>query len=235
MEVWLMNAIKVDRQTLALERALLYPDHHDEPAPATPGLTIALSRQVGTPVDDEAAELGQRLGWAVHNADILERIARELGISTAALAKFDERRRSWLVECLESFSVGAGIGESVYVRRLVRTLRELAAKGDCVIIGRGAAHLLPAETTLTVRLIGEREDRITMLAHRLGIDRAQAARTIDEVESERARFIKEYFNHDPRDMAHYDLVLNTSHLSIAQCAGLIVEAVHQREEMKRPL
>ena len=50
-------------------------------------------------------------------------------------------------------SATAGPAASGYVHRLIQTLLSLAAKGECVILGRGAAQALPPQTTLRVRLV----------------------------------------------------------------------------------
>jgi hypothetical protein len=48
---------------------------------------------------------------------------------------------------------------AAYVHHLSQAILSLGAHGRCVIIGRGAAQILPAQTTLRVRLIGPRERR----------------------------------------------------------------------------
>ena len=227
-----MSMVNLDRQAQALKGTFVYEgERHGKDETPSGGwpLCVALSAEVGTPAIDVAHEVGHRLGWPVHDGDILKRVADDLGINVATLDSFDERRRSWLLECLESLSSRPIIGEYVIVRGLVRQLRILAAAGHCVIVGRGAAQLLPVDSTLRVRLVGTREDRVEDVVHRYGVHREQAARMLDELEAERARFIRDHLNHDPRDINAYDLVVNTSHFPPAECAGLIIEGIHQRE------
>lgn len=232
-----MSMINLDRQARALEEAYLYPEQRRSRgeramAVADRPMTIALSRQPGTPADEIASEVSRQLGWPVHDRDILERIAHELGMPASAVERFDERRQSWLLECIEALSSGRGVAESVYVRHLLGVLRELSDAGNCVIVGRGAAYVLPGDSTVSVRLVGAREDRVRRMAERLGIDSYQASRLVDQVESERIRFARDYFNREPRDLSNYDLVLNTSHLDPVKCGGLIVEAVHLRQQAR---
>jgi hypothetical protein len=223
-----MSMVMLDRQAKALERAFRYETEHAEGSSLPWPTCVALSREAGTPCAAVAAEVGRMLGWQVHDEDILSHVAHDLGINVRALEGYDERRRSWLVECLESFSSRGTIGECVYVRQLVRVLRSFAAQGHCVIVGRGAAQFLPHDSTLRVLLVGALKDRCALIAERLGVDHAHAARILDEIESERDGFIKEHFNRDPRDASNYDLVLNTSNLSPADCAAVIIEAIHHR-------
>lgn len=221
--------VTLDRQARALEAAFAYRDHHSQTGQSGWPLCVALSGQVGTPAEAVAEEVGRGLGWPVHDDDILESVAEDLGIHVATLESFGERRRSWLLECLEALSSRPSVGEYVYVRRLVRQLRAFAAEGHCVIVGRGSAQVLPGESTFRVRLIGTRDDRREGLVQRSGLSRERALTMLDELEAERAAFIQEHFHHDPREVDDYDLIVNTSHLHPAECAALIIEGVRQRE------
>ena len=125
--------------------------------------TIAIARDTGAPATAVAREVGRRLGWQVYDHELLERIAEEHGLRVSLLESLDERRQSWLVECLEGFAQKAHVGESGYVRHLTQTILSLGAHGCCVIVGRGAAHLLPPETTLRVRLVQSLEDRVAAI------------------------------------------------------------------------
>jgi cytidylate kinase len=191
---------------------------------AAPAITIALTREAGCPGTSVAREVATRLGWPVYDHELLERIAEEMGLRVSLLESVDERRRSWLLESVEALSTAPNISEAAYVRRLAETLLSLGAHGACVIVGRGAAQILPVETTLRVRLVGLLEDRIAATGRRLGISRNEAARHVEETDRQRVAFIKAHFLNDPTDPRQYDLLLNTSRWSIAHCAELIIEA-----------
>jgi cytidylate kinase len=201
--------------------------------------TIALSREAGVPGTTIAREVGGRLGWTVYDHELLERIAAALGVRTQLLESMDMKRVSWLRECVEAFASVRAVSESAYVRHLIETVFSLAEHGECILVGRGTAQILAnAATTLRVRLIAAREDRISTTAQRLGMTRGEAARHIDRVEQERIRFVKDHFLKDPTDPQNYDLVLNCSRFSPFACADLIVESVHRlrsRLEAERAL
>jgi cytidylate kinase len=199
--------------------------HKEAGLATTARSTIAIAREAGAPGTSVAREVGARLGWLVYDHELLERIAQEMGLRANLLASIDERRVSWLEEAVEQFAAVPIIGENSYVRRLIETILSLGTHGDCVIVGRGAPHILPAETTLRVRLVGLREDRIAATSRRLGISAEQAARWVEETDRERKAFIREHFRHDPDDARRYDLILNTSRWSIPECAELIIEAL----------
>ena len=191
-----------------------------------PAFTIAIAREVGASGSSVAAELGRRLlGWQVYDHELLERIAAEHGLRVSLLESLDERRQSWLVECMEAFSQQAHVGESGYVRHLTQTILSLGAHGNCVIVGRGAGHLLPRATTLRVRLIGDLTDRVAAAMRQRGLSRHDAAAWVEKADRDRVAFIKDHFHRDPTDPHHYDLILNSSRWSMMECADLILDGL----------
>jgi cytidylate kinase len=191
--------------------------------------SIALTREAGTPGTSVAREVGARLGWQVYDHELLERISQESGLRLSLLESIDERQKNWLTESFEAFGAVPAVSESTYVRHLVQAVLSLGALGHCVIVGRGAAFILPGDRTLRVRLVGELQDRIEGAARRQGLTRQAAARWVEEKERERTRFVRDHFLKDSADPNHYDLVLNTSRWSVADCADVIVEAVRRVE------
>jgi hypothetical protein len=200
----------------------------DESRRTVDRFTIALSREVGTPALEVAAEVAARLSWPVYDHELPACIAHELNMPVRVVEEIDERRQSWLLECLESFVSTPHLSESRYVRCLVAVIHALGARGRGVIVGHGAAYILPPQSTLRVHLVGDREDRIAAFGRRLRLDHGTAARQVDEINDERNRFIREHFHADPAMADHYDLVLNTSQWSPADCADFIVQALDHK-------
>jgi cytidylate kinase len=193
---------------------------------APQAFTIALSREVGGRGTSVARAVGARLGWPVYDHELLEQIAQEMGLRTNLLESVDERHISWLEECVAQLAAVPAVSENAFVRHLVQTIFSLGAHGECVIVGRGAPQILPAATTLRVRLVAAREHRIAVISHERHLARQEAERYIDSTERERVRFIRDHFGKDPTDPQNYDLVLNTSRFLVEECAQLIVAALH---------
>jgi cytidylate kinase len=193
---------------------------------ATSLFTITLSRETGTGGTEIAQEVGTRLGWPVYDHKLLERIAQDAGVRASLLESVDEHRGTWLKEAFEGLFGAPYISEPAYVHHLVKTVLALGAHGECVIVGRGAAFILPAASTLRVRLIAPSWHRVATLSQRQGIDRAEASEKVLALDKERTGFVRDYFQHDSRNPHYYDLVLNTARFSVAECAELIVEGLH---------
>jgi cytidylate kinase len=202
----------------------------EKAAPAAP--TIALSREAGTPGTTIARELGARLGWPVYDHELVEQIARQMGVHQCVLDDLDERHQNWLLQCLEAFR-STPISECAYSRRLRETILSLAARGRCVIVGRGAPCLLPHQTTLRVRLSGALDDRIARVSRQQNISREAAAKWITATDRARLEFVRTHFFSDAADERNYDWMLNTSHWPVPRCVDLIVDALSKAEERFR--
>lgn len=196
---------------------------------AHPAPTIALSREAGVPGTTIARELGATLHWPVYDHELVEQVARQMGVDEHLLDDVDECRKSWLLQCLEAFG-SARVSECGYTRRLRETILSLAAKGQCVIVGRGAPCFLPPETTLRVRLTGSLDDRIARTCQQREVSRDEAARWIAATDRERQEFVRTHFFADVADERNYDLVLNTSNWTIHRCVDLIIEALSKVED-----
>jgi cytidylate kinase len=222
------------RQAEAVVRAGGYRRGAEGPRPGRdPRLprpfTVALSREVGAGGTRVANAVGERLRWPVYDQELLVKIAQEMNLRLPLVQSVDERHMSWLEEVMEGWSSAPAISESGFVRHLVETVLALASHGECLIVGRGAAQLLPAATTLRVRLVADLNDRVEFIRRDRNLSREEAARYVAETERERVRFIKGHFGQDPADPHGYDLVLNTSRYPVDDCAELIVAGLRRLE------
>jgi cytidylate kinase len=194
--------------------------------------TVALSREAGTQGTSVAQEVGKLLSWPVYDHELLEQIAQDMGLRTSLLESVDERQQSWLLETAKSFLTAPARGdwrslvtESAFVHYLIKTVLALGIHGNCVIVGRGASFILPAATTVRVRLVGPVRERIAALSRTLGISEAEAAVRVRTMDRERTDFVQDHFFKDPADPSNYDIFLNASRLSVIQCAELIAETL----------
>jgi cytidylate kinase len=187
-----------------------------------------MTREAGTAGTAIAQEAARQLGWQAYDRELLELVAREKGIKLSLLESIDEQARSQLHTFAESFGGSPAITEYGYFRDVTETILLLGAHGRCVIVGRGAAFLLQRETTLRVRLVGERPERVRAVAETRGLSAADAERWVEETDQHRRRFNQRHFGVDGTNPTHYDLVLNAFRWTVEEAAGLIVEAARRR-------
>lgn len=234
----------IDSMQDHLPESLVRAIHHSEarrgaqggsspPAATPPTMSVALSREAGAGAGEVAAELQRRLGWEVYDNKLLERIAGAMKVRVGLLESVDERHVHWLQEMMQMLSAGRSATESSYVAHLTETLLALAAHGRSIIVGRGAALILPGSSTLRVRLVAPLEYRIRQLGRKQGLSREAARRFVEMTDRERTKFLKDHFHKDAAAADNYDLILNTARLSPPACAELIIAALDRLQTAKR--
>jgi cytidylate kinase len=73
-----------------------------------------------------------------------------------------------------------------------------------------------------VKLVAPRPYRIRAAADRLAVDLQQAAATVDDSDSARDRYHRQYYRRDWNDPLLYHMVLNTEALGLDGATALIV-------------
>ena len=111
--------------------------------------------------------------------------------------------------------------------------RKYSVSGEVILLGRGAGCVLPARSTLNVRLIAPLADRITYMSQWLRLTEDEAAQQVQQRDARRAEFLATHFHSKPTDLYQYDLVLNSSRLGEERCAQVIIEAARVKQAAMR--
>jgi len=193
------------------------------------GVNVAISRTAGAGGIEIARLVAERSGYRLYDHELLTTIANNEGLPEPLLEAVDERYVGVVEAMMMSFTSHEG-RDGGYPRYLRRTFAILARKGHCVIVGRGAAHLMPATNTIRVRLIAHREDRVVRVEKMLNVSKREAEAWVDRTDRQRAEFVRNYFQRDIENPLAYDLLLNSSHFSSEECAEIIVNAAWIREK-----
>jgi cytidylate kinase len=182
----------------------------------------ALAEVLGVPFVDRAIPVA-----------VAERLAVPLD---DALAR-DESQGSRLDRLLRDFApavqVYAGGGamiptafeEQGYREATEHVIREHAARGEGVLLGRAAAVvLLDDPRVLRVRLDGPVEARLAHAMAAEGIDRKTAKRRMKETDGARDAYIQHFYRRDSHDPTLYHLMLDATAFSQDACVELIAMA-----------
>jgi len=204
--------------------------HHEVPGKLQSPLTIAISREAGTGGEAVAKRVAESLGWPCYDRELVDKIAEDSGVRADLLEKLDEKRPNWVSECLQGFSDGKQMSGAGYAKRLRDVLLALYFHGDCVILGRGAAQILPHPNTLRVCLIAPRLHRVKQATGRLGVSEEADAK-VAEADRHRVDFVKNYFHKDPTELREYDLIVDTSRFDEDCLADILVAAAKARQQL----
>lgn len=227
---------------LLFERAdgYLYSQFRAAPAPAVTRVAcpfITLSREAGSGGSSLARILARRLNassprhvlWRIYDENLITRMLEANHLSRYVARYLPEDR---MPEPHATIGELAGLHPNLWelVQRTNTALRELAQRGHAIIVGRGANFAAAGlENGVHVRLIGSAEHRAQFLASQYNIPEAQARKLNDRCEARRRRYVTATFGADVADPYAYDLVVNTSRLSLSQAADIIIGQVRSIE------
>ena len=199
-----------------------------EPAGLPAALTITISRETGARGSTIAQQAGAKLGWLAYPQDLLEFVTQDAAARQEVLQSLPPGAAAWAEEQLLRLQQSEAISSNASVIDLVRVLLHLGARGEAILVGRGAGCVLPPRATLNVRLVAPLEDRVAYMAQWLRLTEEEAADHVRRLDQRRTEFIRTHFHRDPADVHQYDLVLNSSLLGEERCAELIVHAAQTK-------
>jgi cytidylate kinase len=175
-------------------------EYVDEQLPVVVAKRLRVNRESVDANEDAKRSLGERF------LTVLERATPELAASTSE--PFDEEM----------------------LRAVRDAVREYAARGNVVIVGRGASAILGARPeVLRVFIHAPREWRVARLAEATGTRREIAEAEADRVDRARAQYLRAWYGLTFGDPRNYDLCIDVSQFDAAGCAALVVAAVRARE------
>jgi cytidylate kinase len=203
-------------------------------------MLITISREFGAGGSRVAALIAEALGWTLVDNEFIDLVAKRAGLSPEEVARreervpgFVERLARTLAVTSQEFAVPqpdavAVLAEPELVRLTEAVVREVAAHDHVVLVGRSATTVLARrEGAFHVRIVAPRPFRVRMIQERESLDARHAEARVEQVDAQRARYHREYYDRDWTDPALYHMVLNTEALGFAGAAQVVVRQVQQ--------
>lgn len=203
---------------------------------------VTLSASYGAGGSRVGPALAQRLGVEFVDRAIPTKVAERLAVPLGDAMAHDDNVRSVLERLLVHFAPAAQafsgapppqelLDERSYLRVTEQVIREQAAAGDVVVLGRAAALVLRDDPrALHVRLDGPRERRLIQAMRLNGLDREQAEQTMRETDRARETYVRQFYDANARDPCLYHLVLDSTTFPLEACVELIAQAVAVRPD-----
>jgi len=204
---------------------------------------ITIGRQYGAGGEAVGRMVAGRLGAELVDDKFFVEVARRLEMPPDEVERHEEVPGSFLNRVLQAMGTASiefaappeatawtppYSDPSFDTRRAVlqitqELIREAARSGNAVIVGRGAAYLLHDHPrALHVFLRGPEPDRVRALRETFGFGEDEARRRIKHKDANRRAYVRQLYNHDWLDPAHYHVVLDTGRLGYDRAAAAIV-------------
>ena len=188
---------------------------------------IAMTREMGSLGKDVALGLAKELGLEIVHHELVERhLAERMNLGESAVHRFLEGRPSMM----ERWKVDA----KRLSRYTAEEILELAAEGNVIIRGWGAAQLLgDVSHVICVRVCAPMSKRVAEMKQRLGVDDEDTVRSeIRLSDDAHSRAIQRQFGGNWENPSNYDVVFNTGRIRVDDCIaqlGLLAQSIAYAE------
>ena len=182
---------------------------------------VTIEREYGSGASEIAQKLAERLGWTLWDQALTDEIARLLDCPSQTVEEREERKDPVTYRLFKSFMRGSFEG-SLHAPRLKmvdaeciraiapQVLRDIAQKGNAVIVGRGAAYYLHDRAdALHVFIYAPFEEKVRRLISK-GKTEDEAVDLVETVDRERSEYIQKYFNLEWPSRQFFHLMVNSA-------------------------
>ncbi|MFL6336471.1 MAG: AAA family ATPase [Pyrinomonadaceae bacterium] len=203
--------------------------------------TVTIARRMGSGGTYIGRHIAERLGLRYVDREVLQIAAERLGVECSALETNRERVAGFWERFLGSLSFGPP--EGTYAPPPAHTysdralfecqtgiLRELATRDSCLIVGYGAAYVLPRHARMVnIFFHAPLPYRVRRVMEIYGMDEKESARRmVEESDRLRARYFREMTGRDWAYADNYHLCVDTSMSPLPELAERLVLFVERR-------
>ncbi len=181
---------------------------------------ITVEREYGSGGALIARRLAEKLGWKLWDEELTAEIARLAKVDHKAAKQCDERVDPLIYRLFRVFARGSyeralpiegssSFDTDQMVEMLRKVVVDVASRGNCVIVGRGAPYILRDNPhAFHVFIYASREEKIRRIKS-IGKTEREAAQLVSEIDADRASFIRHYFNSEWPCRALYNTMINS--------------------------
>ncbi len=195
-------------------------------------LIICISREYGSGGREVGRKLAGRLGIPCYDKELLSKTAREHGISEAVIESVDEQPATWSAM---GFPMGIRnpyqadyedafyyvMNDRVFLMQ-AETIRQIAAEGSCVLIGRAAEEVLKDDPDMvSIFISGDKTDRVKRIMALENVDTQKAEQLIRKTDKKRANYNNYYSDKKWGVCTSYDFSISTSRFDIDGTVDII--------------
>jgi len=177
---------------------------------------VAISQTLGSLGEDIGRAVADSLGYRYADREIILRAATQFGEGVDTLEHLTEARPTLWERLSES--------RRRYLAYVEAVIWELAARGNVVLVGRGATFVLRGvRHVLRVRITAPPATRARRLEARQGLT-PNVAEVVRRSDRERAARIRFLYHVSWDDAVLYDLVLSSDRFDVEAATGLVLAA-----------
>ena len=194
---------------------------------------ITVSREFGSGGREVGKRLADELGYAYYDREIVTAIARKTQLDEGYVANALESGmfRGVPIHFGRTFSYSSALMSNtanLFVEQH-KIIRELAAQGDCIIVGRAANAILEEYATFNLFVYADMEAKVRRCMERAPegeqLSEREMIRHIKKVDADRARYYEMFSDTRWGAKEGYHLCVNTTGTNIKTLVPAIAQYV----------
>lgn len=182
---------------------------------------ITVGGEFGSGRGEVAGGIAGRLGWRLVDGCLIEDIAKAAHVDPDMVRCYDERLDPWLHRLRKALWAGGYEGVVTTTESLPfdadtmaafasRVIREAAAAGNCVIVGRGSQCVLQqSREAFHIFVYAPRTERLARVRRREGLH-ADAEALVGRWDRARQAYIRRHFGQEWTNPHLYDMMICSS-------------------------
>lgn len=182
---------------------------------------ITISREFGSGGREIGKRLADELNIAYYDREIITEIVKETGMTEEYINNISEKGiKNYPFQFAKSFSAYSTM-QSSRTNILVaqqKVIKEIAKKGDCVIVGRGANSILKEYNPMSIFVYANMDSKIKRCKLKAGKDEMISDKElkvkIQKIDKDRKAYNSIISNIEWGKKENYDLCINTSNIDI---------------------
>lgn len=207
-------------------------------------IILAIGRQFGSGGREIGQKLAKAFGIGYYDKELITEAAKESGLCEDIFERADERANHALSY---AFTMGYSsfigmftpandiLSNDTLFKIQSDTIRNIADKGSCVLVGRCADYILRDDPAcLSVFISSTIETRIQKIVERMGVTVEQAKELMTKNDKSRAAYYNYYTNKTWGMASSYNLCVDASILGIDGTVNFIKRFVDQKLERRPP-
>lgn len=183
---------------------------------------ICISRSYGSGGRTVGKQLSEQSGLPCYDRELIYLALESSSLNKELLARHDEKLEKPSFSSVPSEMNPYRSRDDVFDYQS-RMIRELADQGDCILIGRCAAHILKHTRHKLLRVFVWAPEYVCIqrVMEKLAISEKEAIKMTRQINKHRADYYKHHTGVLWTDAGNYDLCLDTSRLSFEQAVTAI--------------
>jgi cytidylate kinase len=182
---------------------------------------ITVEREYGSQGAEFADHLAETLGWKLIDSCLIDEIARRAGVEKSQVTRCDEQLDPWYHRFGKAFWHGSvdrlpapptnSIFDSVRMNRLVSEyLLKVAADGNAVIVGRGAACVLTNYPgAFHIFVYASRKRKLQWFQKNFPNRMADAENELEATDRRREEYVRQFYDQQWDNHRLYHLMINS--------------------------